>query len=81
MRPPIMLVNGQRDHTAATGDAMELHDALVARYGDPGRVAHRVVPELGAALIPEPGVEPVAQSPAAVLADKVLADWFARHLY
>jgi hypothetical protein len=81
MRPPIMLVNGQRDHTAATGDAIELHDTLVAKYGDPGRVAHRVVPDLGAALIPEPGLEPVPQSPAAVLADKVLADWFARHLY
>lgn len=81
MRPPVMLVTGRRDHSQAAGDTRELYEALAARYGDPGRIAHRVVPELGTSIIPEPGVEPVPQSPAAVLTDKVLADWFARHLY
>lgn len=81
MRPPIMLVTGQRDHSAAAGDANELHDAIAARYGDPGRAAYRAVPELGPALTPEPGVDPVPQSPAAVLTDKLLTDWFTRHLY
>lgn len=80
MRPAVLFVNGQQDRSASVGDARELRDVLAARYGDDARAAHRLIPDFGAALTPEPGVDPVPQSPAAVLADKVLVDWFARHL-
>lgn len=80
LRPPVLLVSGAHEDPAQTSDSRELYDALLAHYQEPGRAAHRVIPELGHALCAEPGLEPEVQLPSTVLADKVLVDWFGRHL-
>jgi hypothetical protein len=41
---------------------------------------HIVVPDLAHAIGPEPGLEPGPLTPAGVLADRALTEWFHLHL-
>lgn len=62
---------GEHDHVADTqGDGREHEHAL----------HHIVVPDLAHAIGPEPGLEPGPLTPAGVLTDRALTEWFHRRL-
>jgi predicted alpha/beta hydrolase family esterase len=73
--PAVLLVVGADDDEAGFREpAARLRGAL----GD--RADLVLVPGMGHALADEPGLEPAAQTPAAVEVDRLAAGWLARHL-
>ncbi|WP_017590783.1 alpha/beta hydrolase [Nocardiopsis ganjiahuensis] len=88
---PVLIVNGGRDEVAPAEHGRAFHDTLAAQ-GSPqspehggGRAAehalrHIVVPDLAHAIGPEPGLEPGPLTPAGVLTDRALTEWFHLHL-
>jgi hypothetical protein len=80
-RPAVRLVVGaQDDRDGFLEPARRLEAALGARYGDPARVDLAVVPGMGHALAEEPGIEPAPQLPQAAVVDRLVVEWFRRHL-
>ncbi|MFF0493983.1 alpha/beta hydrolase family protein [Nocardia sp. NPDC004068] len=71
---PLLIVSGERDHSALRADAVELARAL----GD--RAELLSVPGLAHPLADEPGIEPAPQLPVARAVDAGLTAWFGRHL-
>ncbi|WP_432484002.1 alpha/beta hydrolase [Kineococcus esterisolvens] len=80
-RPPVLLVVGaDDDEEGFVRPAAQLHEALVAAYGDPERVRLGVVPGMGHALAAEPGLEAAPQTPHAARVDAAATDWLRAHL-
>lgn len=86
-RPPLLMVGGGADEVSPPDHGRAFHDDLArqaggATYG-PGHehaLRHIVVPDLAHSIGPEPGLEPGPLTPAGVLADRALTEWFHRHL-
>ncbi|GEL23048.1 peptidase [Pseudonocardia sulfidoxydans NBRC 16205] len=79
-QPPLLLVSGEHDHARFRADAVELVDALRARYVHPDDIELVAVPGLAHPLADEPGLEPAAQRPTARAVDAILTDWFRARL-
>ncbi|GAA0989804.1 MULTISPECIES: alpha/beta hydrolase family protein [Nocardiopsidaceae] len=78
-RVPLLVVNGGLDDVVAPEQGGALCDAL-AGHAPEHALRHIVVPDLAHAIGPEPGLEPGRPTPAGVLADRALTEWFHRHL-
>ncbi|MBQ1084171.1 MULTISPECIES: S9 family peptidase [unclassified Nocardiopsis] len=80
---PVLIVNGGLDEVCPPDHGRALHDAL-ARSGtartSEHALRHIVVPDLAHAIGPEPGLEPGPLTPAGVLTDRALTEWFHLHL-
>lgn len=84
---PVLIVNGGLDEVSPPEHGRALHDALqgaLARSGTARApehaLRHIVVPDLAHAIGPEPGLEPGPLTPAGVLTDRALTEWFHLHL-
>lgn len=92
---PVLIVNGGQDEVAPPEHGRFFHDTLLEQGGgqsgrqgtDPGSkpgsehaLRHIVVPDLAHAIGPEPGLEPGPLTPAGVLTDRALTEWFHLHL-
>ncbi|MFE9246882.1 alpha/beta hydrolase family protein [Nocardiopsis sp. NPDC006938] len=80
---PVLIVNGGRDEVCPPEHGRALHDALTPPGPDPAAehaLRHIVVPDLAHAIGPEPGLEPGPLTPAGVLTDRALTEWFHLHL-
>jgi hypothetical protein len=80
VRPPLLLVSGERDHPELRTDAAALVDALRSRRDRPDEVELVSVPDLAHPLAEEPGLEPAPQLPTARTVDEILTEWFLRQL-
>ena len=78
-RVPLLVVNGGLDEVVDPERGGSLLDALVA-HAPEHALRHIVVPDLAHAIGPEPGLEPGPLTPAGVLTDRALTEWFHRHL-
>ncbi|WP_017572902.1 alpha/beta hydrolase family protein [Nocardiopsis halotolerans] len=78
-RVPLLVVNGGRDEVVPPEQGRSLHDAM-ASHAPEHALRHIVVPDLAHAIGPEPGLEPGPLTPAGVLTDRALTEWFHRHL-
>ncbi|WP_184286554.1 prolyl oligopeptidase family serine peptidase [Nocardiopsis algeriensis] len=84
-RTPLLVVSGGRDDVVPPEHGAALCAALAdasAPTGQDGAHAlrHIVVPDLAHVIGPEPGLEPGPLTPAGVLTDRALTEWFHRHL-
>ncbi|MFE3460792.1 alpha/beta hydrolase family protein [Nocardiopsis aegyptia] len=82
-RVPLLVVTGRQDPVVPPQHGQALHDALSgarADRGDEHALRHIVVPDLAHAIGPEPGLEPGPLTPAGVLTDRALTEWFHLHL-
>lgn len=80
-QPAVQLIVGEDDdEDGFLRPAAAARDALAALYVDPDRTALVTVPGMGHALAEEPGIEPAAQSAAAVEVDRIAVAWLGRHL-
>ena len=91
---PLLIVNGGQDEVSPPEYGRAFHDDLRARIREhdhasgvqdhgPGRdhaLRHIVVPDLAHAIGPEPGLEPGPLTPAGVLTDRALTEWFHQRL-
>ncbi len=88
---PLLIVNGGRDEVAPPEHGRAFHDTLAAQGAPRGSgrdsgqatehaLRHIVVPDLAHAIGPEPGLEPGPLTPAGVLTDRALTEWFHLHL-
>ncbi|RKS06400.1 prolyl oligopeptidase family protein [Nocardiopsis sp. Huas11] len=80
---PLLVVTGRQDPVVPPQHGQTLHDALSSArdgHGDEHALRHIVVPDLAHAIGPEPGLEPGPLTPAGVLTDRALTEWFHRHL-
>lgn len=77
---PLLLISGERDHSAFRTDAAALIDALRGRYENPDDVELRTVPDLPHPLADEPGLEPAPQLPATKAVDEIVTQWFLQQL-
>lgn len=76
---PLLIVNGRQDEVVPPENGASLHEAI-AGHGGQNALRHIVVPELAHAMGPEPGLEPGPLTPAGVLTDRALTEWFHLHL-
>lgn len=76
---PLLVVNGGQDEVVPPEHGRSLLDAL-ASHAPEHALRHIVVPDLAHAIGPEPGLEPGPLTPAGVLADRALTEWFHQHL-
>lgn len=76
---PLLLVNGRQDEVVPPAQGQELYSVLARRMPEHA-LRHIVVPDLAHAIGPEPGLEPGPLTPAGVLTDRALTEWFHRHL-
>ncbi|MGW5874928.1 alpha/beta hydrolase family protein [Nocardiopsis terrae] len=76
---PLLVVNGGRDEVVPPAHGSAFHDTLAAQ-GSGNALRHIVVPDLAHAIGPEPGLEPGPLTPAGVLTDRALTEWFHQHL-
>lgn len=86
-RTPLLMVGGGADEVSPPDHGRAFHDDLARQAGGatdgPGHehaLRHIVVPDLAHSIGPEPGLEPGPLTPAGVLADRALTEWFHRHL-
>ncbi|GAA1119147.1 alpha/beta hydrolase family protein [Nocardiopsis metallicus] len=84
---PMLVVNGGRDEVAPPEHGRAFHDVLTRQSAEQGlqrdvrhALRHIVVPDLAHAIGPEPGLEPGPLTPAGVLTDRALTEWFHLHL-
>ncbi|WP_017584022.1 alpha/beta hydrolase family protein [Nocardiopsis valliformis] len=84
---PMLVVNGGQDEVAPPEHGRAFHDVLTRQSADQGlqqdarhALRHIVVPDLAHAIGPEPGLEPGPLTPAGVLTDRALTEWFHLHL-
>ncbi|WP_431872780.1 alpha/beta hydrolase family protein [Nocardiopsis eucommiae] len=80
---PVLIVNGGLDDVSPPEHGRALHDALARSGTDRApehALRHIVVPDLAHAIGPEPGLEPGPLTPAGVLTDRALTEWFHLHL-
>jgi hypothetical protein len=77
---PLLLVSGERDHSALRTDAAALVDALCEQYANPDDVELITVPALSHPLADEPRWEPAPQLPSAKVVGEILTQWFLRQL-
>lgn len=76
---PLLVVNGGRDEVITPRTGRHMHEAL--RPCMPEHALHHiVVPDLAHVIGPEPGLRPPPPTPAGVLADRALSEWFHRFL-
>lgn len=76
---PLLVVNGGRDEVITPRTGRHMHEAL--RPWMPEHALHHiVVPDLAHVIGPEPGLRPPPPTPAGVLADRALTEWFHRFL-
>ncbi|WHT15817.1 alpha/beta hydrolase [Crossiella sp. CA-258035] len=73
-RAPLLVVSGELDHPALRADALSLVDELG------GQAELASIPGLAHPLAEEPGIEPAPQLPLTREVDRVLTEWFGRHL-
>ncbi|WP_394339749.1 prolyl oligopeptidase family serine peptidase [Murinocardiopsis flavida] len=78
-QPPLLIATGEHDDVIAPDLGADLYAALEPHYR-PGALRHLVVPDLGHAMGPEPGLAPGPPAPGNVLADRALTEWFHLHL-
>lgn len=81
--PPVLIVNGGQDEVSPPEHGRAFHDTLAEQgSGQDSKHAlrHIVVPDLAHAIGPEPGLEPGPLTPAGVLTDRALTEWFHLHL-
>lgn len=78
-RTPLLIVTGGQDEVVAPEHGRSLHEALSA-HAPEHALRHIVVPDLSHAIGPEPGLEPGPLTPAGVLTDRALTEWFHLHL-
>ncbi|MFB8770973.1 prolyl oligopeptidase family serine peptidase [Nocardiopsis alba] len=76
---PLLVINGGRDEVAPPRSGRALHDRLAHQDGEHA-LRHIVVPDLAHSIGPEPGLEPGPITPAGVLTDRALTEWFHRNL-
>ena len=88
---PMLIVNGGRDEVAPREHGRAFRDTRATqnlrRSSEQGgrqtpehALRHIVVPDLAHAIGPEPGLEPGPLTPAGVLTDRALTEWFHLHL-
>lgn len=88
---PVLVVNGGQDEVAPPEHGRAFHDLLTRQRAEQGlrqdrqqgtghALRHIVVPDLAHAIGPEPGLEPGPLTPAGVLTDRALTEWFHLHL-
>lgn len=84
---PLLMVGGGADEVSPPDHGRAFHDDLARGLGGatdaPGHehaLRHIVVPDLAHSIGPEPGLEPGPLTPAGVLVDRALTEWFHRHL-
>jgi hypothetical protein len=78
-QPPLLLVSGERDHSALRTDAAALVDALCEQYANPDDVELITMPALSHPLADEPaGIGP--QLPSAKVVGEILTQGFLRQL-
>ncbi|WP_150240146.1 alpha/beta hydrolase family protein [Nocardiopsis quinghaiensis] len=76
---PLLVVSGGQDEVVPPEYGRSLHDALASHV--PGHaLRHIVVPDLAHSIGPEPGLRPGPLTPAGVLTDRALTEWFHLHL-
>lgn len=78
-RVPLLVVNGGKDGVVPPEHGRSLHDSLSEHLPEHA-LRHIVVPDLAHAIGPEPGLEPGPLTPAGVLTDRALTEWFHLHL-
>lgn len=78
-RVPLLVVSGGRDEVVPPEHGRSLRDA-VAAHAPEHALRHIVVPDLAHAIGPEPGLRPGPLTPAGVLTDRALTEWFHQHL-
>lgn len=76
---PLLVVSGGRDEVAPPEHGRAFHDHLRTQ-GEEHALRHIVVPDLAHAIGPEPGLEPGPLTPAGVLTDRALTEWFHQYL-
>ncbi|WP_159945073.1 MULTISPECIES: alpha/beta hydrolase [unclassified Nocardiopsis] len=76
---PLLVVSGGRDEVVTPEHGQALHDSLAAHLPEHA-LRHIVVPDLAHAIGPEPGLEPGPLTPAGVLTDRALTEWFHLHM-
>ncbi|HIY39975.1 MAG TPA: alpha/beta hydrolase [Candidatus Nocardiopsis merdipullorum] len=76
---PLLIVNGRRDEVVPPAQGHELYSVLARRMPEHA-LRHIVVPDLAHVIGPEPGLEPGPPTPAGVLTDRALTEWFHRQL-
>jgi hypothetical protein len=78
-QPPLLLVSGERDHSALRTDTAALVDALSEQYANPDDVELITMPALSHPLADEPaGIGP--QLPSAKVVGEILTQGFLRQL-
>ncbi|MBR8744461.1 S9 family peptidase [Nocardiopsis sp. MG754419] len=84
---PLLVVSGGEDDVCPPDHGRAFHAALAARApgniggrADDHALRHIVVPDLAHSIGPEPGLEPGPLTPAGVLTDRALTEWFHRRL-
>ncbi|WP_028649219.1 S9 family peptidase [Nocardiopsis sp. CNT312] len=78
-RTPLLVVNGGLDDVAGPEHGRALHDALRGE-GTDHALRHIVIPDLAHSIGPEPGLEPGPLTPAGVLTNRAITEWFHWHL-
>lgn len=76
---PLLVVSGGQDEVVPPEHGRALHDALAAHVPEHA-LRHIVVPDLAHSIGPEPGLRPGPLTPAGVLTDRALTEWFHLHL-
>lgn len=76
---PLLIVNGSQDEVVPPAQGHKLYSVLARRMPEHA-LRHIVVPDLAHVIGPEPGLEPGPLTPAGVLTDRALTEWFHPHL-
>ena len=76
---PLLIINGRQDEVVPPAQGHELYSVLARRMPEHA-LRHIVVPDLAHMIGPEPGLEPGPLTPAGVLTDRALTEWFHRQL-
>lgn len=76
---PLLVVSGGRDEVVPPDRGRSLRESL-AQHTSEHALRHIVVPDLAHAIGPEPGLQPGPLTPAGVLTDRALTEWFHQHL-
>jgi hypothetical protein len=80
-QPALRLIVGAEDDAGGFRDpSSALCNALRALYEDPGRLDLVIVEDMGHAIADEPGTDPAPQTSHAVQVERLVTDWFHRHL-
>ena len=80
-QPALRMIVGAEDDASGFRDpSSRLCNTLRAVYDDPSRVDMTIIDGMGHAIAEEPGTNPAPQTSYAVQVDRLVTDWFHRHL-